>query len=129
MVGALPSVMVSDPPVGACCSIRNLIDWAGTTRQALHRQRQTGRILVVRWEGSWVYPETQVDDRRTPDPHKGSPARPAHTVDPSGRGSSLVALSTAELSVAPDRPTEGSGRCGAPKPNPAFEPDGRGPRI
>ena len=59
MVASLPSVMIGDPPVGACYTARGLALWRGVTRQAIHQQRRAGRIVDFKHGNTVVYPAFQ----------------------------------------------------------------------
>ncbi|MBC7593925.1 MAG: hypothetical protein H7288_08325 [Kineosporiaceae bacterium] len=59
MVASLPSVMIGDPPVGACYTARGLALWRGVTRQAIHQQRRAGRIVGFKHGNTVVYPAFQ----------------------------------------------------------------------
>lgn len=68
MVSSLPTEVIDDPPVGACCTARGLAACRGVTRQAVYQQSRAGSILDFTHGRVVVYPAFRFSDTGRPLP-------------------------------------------------------------
>jgi len=59
MFASLPTVIITEPAVGACYTTRGLVVWRGATRQAISHERRSGRLLGFLHGKGVVYPALQ----------------------------------------------------------------------
>jgi hypothetical protein len=59
MIASLPTVFITDPPVGPCFTTAGLAKWRQVSRQAIFQGRRAGRLLGFKHDGVLVYPDVQ----------------------------------------------------------------------
>lgn len=66
MISALPDIVVTDPPIGPCYTPAALAQWKRVSRQAIAKQRSTGKLFAVTINRSVFYPAVQFDNHGRP---------------------------------------------------------------
>ena len=68
MFASLPTVIITEPAVGACYTTRGLVVWRGATRQAIYQERRSSRLLGFLHGKGVVYPALQFSGTGRPFP-------------------------------------------------------------
>ena len=59
MLATVPTILITDPPVGYCYTTRALSIWRGVSRQAIFNWHRDRKVLAFKHGGVLVYPATQ----------------------------------------------------------------------